>query len=70
VAGLLLATFAPGGIISLSILLLTQSTLPSLLFSVIYALIATPFYATFWTLQFLEIRAAHPDYEAEAMNAT
>lgn len=70
VTGLLLATFAPGGIISLLILLLTQSTLVSLLFSVMYALVATPFYATFWTLQFLELRASHPDYQAETMCAT
>ena len=70
VAGLLFATYAPGGIISLTILILTQSTLSSAIFGVIYSLVATPVIASFWTLLFLELRGRHADYQAEAMSAT
>lgn len=70
IAGLLFATSAPGVIISVSIFILTQSALSTAIFGVIYTLVATPLTAAFWTLQFLELRAAHPNYQAEAMCAT
>ncbi|HSP54782.1 MAG TPA: hypothetical protein VLS25_04260 [Dehalococcoidia bacterium] len=70
VAGLLFATYAPGGIISLTILILTQSTASSSIFGVIYSLVATPLIASFWTLLFLELRGKHADYQDEAMSAT
>jgi hypothetical protein len=70
IAGLILATVAPAVAISLPVILLTPSRLVSFAFSVVYVLIATPLFAIFWTRVFLELRAAHPDYQAEATNAT
>lgn len=70
IAGLLFATSAPGVLISLAVLLITQTTLTSAVFWVIYSLLVTPLIATFWTLQFLELRTGHPGCQAESMCAT
>lgn len=70
IAGLLLATSAPGIVLSLWVLPLTQSTLSSTAFWVIYSLVSTPLIATFWTLQFLELRGIRPGYQMESMSAT
>lgn len=70
IAGLLVATSAPGAVIAFSFFFITQSPLPGLVLSVIFTLAASPLIVTFWTRLFLELRAAHPDYQAEAMCAT
>lgn len=69
IAGLLLATSAPGFIVGALGLVMTNSLLVSALIGTVASLVAGPLIATFWTLLFIELRAAHPDYQAEAMSA-
>ena len=68
--GLIIATLAPGAIIAIIFLFIIHEPLLYLGYSALFTLVLSPLTATFWTLLFLELRAAHPDYQSEILCAT